>query len=277
MHAHEHVLAAVDLALDERDVWLAGQRLAEGDRGELAVRGREPHLRDALDELLRPASVLDQIGDRQQLDPVLLAERGQVRDAGHRPVLVHDLADDARRVQPREPSEVDGRLRLAGALEHAAGPRAKRKDVAGPDEVVRALRRVDRDLDRVRAVVRRDAGRDALARLDRDGEGGAERRLVLARHLLEAELVAALLGQAEADQAARVRRHEVDRLRASRTARRSSGRPRSRGPRRRRRRRSGPGGCPRSPLRRSRTARASQPCCHGCIVTTRCRRSWGAG
>jgi hypothetical protein len=74
VHAHQYVLAAVDLALDERDVRLAGQRLAEGNCGELAVRGREPHLRDALDELLRPASVLDQIGDRQQLDPVLLAE-----------------------------------------------------------------------------------------------------------------------------------------------------------------------------------------------------------
>ena len=84
--------------------------------------------------------------------------------------------------------------------------------MAGTDEVVRALRRVDRDLDRVRAIRRGDAGGDALARLDRNREGGAERRLVLARHLLEAELVAALLGQAEADQPARVRRHEVDRL-----------------------------------------------------------------
>ena len=72
--------------------------------------------------------------------------------------------------------------------------------------------RIDRDLDRVAAVGRGDAGRHALARLDRDGERGAERRLVVVGHRAQAELVGALLGQAEADQAARVRRHEVDRL-----------------------------------------------------------------
>ena len=42
-----------------------------------------------------------------------------------------------------------GGLGLAGAFEHPAGPRAKRKDVAGTHEVVRPLRRIDRDLDRV--------------------------------------------------------------------------------------------------------------------------------
>ena len=57
-----------------------------------------------------------------------------------------------------------------------------------------------------------DAGGDALARLDRDGERGAERRLVLLGHRPQLELVAALVGQAEADEPARVRRHEVDRL-----------------------------------------------------------------
>ena len=41
VHAHEHVLGAVDVAVHERDVRLAGERLAEGDRGELAVRGRQ--------------------------------------------------------------------------------------------------------------------------------------------------------------------------------------------------------------------------------------------
>ena len=52
----------------------------------------------------------------------------------------------------------------------------------------------------------------ALARLDRRREGGAERRLVVLGHRAQPELVAALLGQAEADQAAPVRGHEVDRL-----------------------------------------------------------------
>ena len=49
----EHVLLPLDVALDERDVLLAGQRLAIGDRLEVAVVGREAHGDDALDELLR--------------------------------------------------------------------------------------------------------------------------------------------------------------------------------------------------------------------------------
>ena len=72
---------------------------------------------------------------------------------------------------------------------------------------------IDRDLNRVRPVMGGDTGRHALACLDRDRERGTERRLVHVRHLTQTELVAALGCQAEADQPAAVRRHEVDRLR----------------------------------------------------------------
>ena len=259
MDADEHVLRAVDVALDEREVVLAGERLAERDRGELAVRRRQPHGRHPLDQLLVPAAVLDQVGDRDQLSPCRSQYGIRSGHAGHRPVLVHDLADDAGRDQAGEAREVDGGLGLARALEHAAGARAQREDVAGLDEVLRRPRRVDRDLDRARAVGRGDAGRDAFARLDRDRERGAERRLVLLRHLAEAELVAALLGQAEADQPARLLRHEVDRLRGRELGGDRRGRPRSRGRPRRRRRRTCPGGCPRSPPRwwRTRSVRST--------------------
>ena len=94
----------------------------------------------------------------------------EVGHARHRAVVVHDLADHAGRVQAGQPREVDRRLGLAGALEHAAGLGLEREDVAGLDEVARRRLRVDRDLDRARAVGGRDAGGDAVARLDRDGE-----------------------------------------------------------------------------------------------------------
>ena len=191
---------------------LAGQLLAEGDGGELAVGRRQPHRGRPLDELLVAAAVLDQVGDGDELQPVLLAVRDQVAHARHRPVVVHHLADDAGRVQAREPGEVDRGLGLAAAPQHAARACPQREDVAGLDEVAGALARVDRDLDRARAVLRGDAGRDPLARLDRDREGGAEGRLVALGHRLQPQLVAALLGQAEADQPAAVRGHEVDRL-----------------------------------------------------------------
>src|SRR5206468_8256630 len=212
MDADEHVLGAVDLAADECDVVLARQLLAEGDRLELAVRGRQADRRRALDELLGPTSILDQVGDGDQLDVVASAELDEVGDSRHRPVVLHYLAHDARGVEACKPREVDRGFRLARALEHAALAGPQREDMAGVDEVAWALRRVDSDLDRARAVLRRDPGRDSVAGLDRDRERGLERCLVAVGHLAQSELVAALLGQWEADQAAGVRGHEVDRL-----------------------------------------------------------------
>ena len=159
----------------------------------------------ALDELLVPAPVLDQVGDGDQLQPVPLAVRDQVGDARHRPVLVHDLADDARRDQPREAREVDRRLGLAGAQQHAAVTRAQREDMAGLDEIVAAVdcgsiaTWIVRD-----AIRRRDARRHALARLDRDRERRAVRRLVASVIWRSPSCVAAVLRQAQADQPARL-------------------------------------------------------------------------
>ncbi len=84
--------------------------------------------------------------------------------------------------------------------------------MAGLDEVVRRRGGVDGDRDRVRSVGGGDAGRHSFPRFDRDGERRAEARLVPLRHLRQAELLAALAGEAETDEAAGVRGHEVDRL-----------------------------------------------------------------
>ena len=107
----------------------------------------------------------------------------------------------AGRVQAGEAREVDAGLGLAGALEHAAGARHEREHVAGLHEVLRPGLGVDRHLDRVGAVGGGDAGRDALARLDRDGERRLQARLVVARHRRQVELGAALRRQREADRA----------------------------------------------------------------------------
>ena len=71
---------------------------------------------------------------------------------------------------------------------------------------------VDRDGDGARAVGGADPGRNPFLRLDRDGEGGLVAAAVGAGHRLEAELVGAVLGQREADQAAPVPGHEIDRV-----------------------------------------------------------------
>ena len=163
-----------------------------------------------LDDAVVLQAIADQVLDGADLEAVALGEGDQVRHARHGAVVVHDLADDAGRVEPGEAREIDGGLRVAGADQHAALARDQREDVAGRDDVVVVLGGVDGGGDGAGAVVRGDAGGDALARLDRDGEGRAVARLVLARHVLEPQLVGALLGERQADQAAAVLGHEVD-------------------------------------------------------------------
>ncbi len=191
------------LVVDERAV---------ADDGELAEAGRQLRGHDALDELVVAAPVGDQVGDGDHLEPVLGAVALEVGHAGHRPVVVHDLADHAGRREAGEPGEVDRRLGLAGALEHPAGLGLEREHVAGLHEVARGGAGVDRHGDGARAVGGGDAGGDAVARLDRDRERRLEGRLVLGRHQVEAELVAAVGRERQADQPAALAGHEVDRL-----------------------------------------------------------------
>ena len=109
-----------------------------------------------------------------------------------------------------EAREVAAGFGVSGARQHAAGLRHQRKDVARLAQVLGARVRRDGRADRVRAVVRRDAGRDAFRRLDRHREIRALVEIGLAHHQRQAQLAAALARQRQADQAAAVARHEVD-------------------------------------------------------------------
>ena len=168
----------------------------------------------ALDESLGLQPVLNQLGDREDAEPVLLREHLEVRHAGHRSILVHDLADDARGHEPREPREIDRAFGLPGAHEDAAVSRAQREHVAGGDEVLGLHVRIARDARRVGAIGRADPGRHAVARFDADRERRAERRAAApgSLHHREAELVDLRFGERDADEAAPVHGHEVDGL-----------------------------------------------------------------
>ena len=211
VHAHQHRAGGGQVALDQRQVLdrlrlgLVDMQLEGAAVGRLDAAAGDPG-----DDAVVLQAVADQVLDGADLEAVPLGEGDEVRHARHGAVVVHDLADDAGRVETGQPRQVDARLRVAGADQHAALARDQREHVAGRDDVVVVLGGVDGGGDGAGAVVRGDAGGDAFARLDRDREGRAVARLVLARHVLEAQLVGALLGQRQADQAAPVLGHEVD-------------------------------------------------------------------
>ena len=112
-------------------------------------------------------------------------EGGDLRPAHHGAVVVHQLGQHADRRQPGEPAEIDAGLGMAGAHQHAALARDQRKHVAGPHEIGGAAVVVGERAHGVAALLGRNAGGEPVPHVDRDGEGGAERGVVLRHHRIE--------------------------------------------------------------------------------------------
>ena len=218
VHPHQHVMPVAvrpgDVATDQRDVLDLVVDAGVADRAELAVPGRDAGLGDALDVLLVLAAPLDQVGDGDQREVVLVGEDPQLVGLRHRAfvLLADDFADRARRLQAGHPGQVDGGLGVAGPAQHPAVLGAQRNDVAGPGEVVGDAGRVGEQPHRGGAVGRRDSGADAIFRVDGDGVGGAVLVLVHRVHRQQAELVADRAVQRHAQVARGVADHERDEL-----------------------------------------------------------------
>ena len=127
-------------------------------------------------------------------------------------VLVHDLADHPRGVEAGEPGDVDGGLGVAGADQHAAvaGAQAGRRGrawrcPAAPERGSMATATV-----RARSCAEMPVVTPSRASIE-TVKAVSWRRRVRLRHQRQAEGVEPLAGQREADQAAAVGRHEVDR------------------------------------------------------------------
>ena len=137
--------------------------------------------------ILAAKLVRDELLDRDEAEAVPPCHAAELVPAGHGPVLAQDLADDASRVESRQTGEIDGRLGLASPPEHPTRVRPKGEDMPRTAKVGGLGARVHEKLDRARAIVRGDAGRDpeAAVRVDRDGEGGAVRIGVAVGHRVE--------------------------------------------------------------------------------------------
>ena len=121
-----------------------------------------------------------QVGDGANLDAVPQSEILQLGHADHASIVIHDLADDARRLQIGQPGQVDrGALRLAGPDQHAAIARPQGKDMAGSGEVLGFSAVGNGRQDGVGSVGSRYPCRHTAARLNRDRKRRAERRRIV--------------------------------------------------------------------------------------------------
>ncbi len=215
VHPHQHVVLAADIALHQSDVLAAIDGVGVGEHSERAELGRQLSLRHPLNQPLGLQAVGDDLGDGHEPDAVPLGEGLQLRAPSHGAVGVQDLANHARRRQPRHSGQVDGRLGLADPLQHAARLRPQREDMAGPSQVFGLCGGIDRHPDRPGPVRRADPRRYPMPRhsVDRHHEGGALRIAHLVSDRGEHELLHPLRRERQADETTAVSGHEVDDLR----------------------------------------------------------------
>ena len=210
MHADEHRLLFAPFAFGERDVFHAIRLLAERRDAEVAPLRRQGNRHAPFDDRLLAQPVGDQRGDRDDLQVELSGDLLQLREAGHRAVLVHDLDQRAGGLQPGQPGQVHGRFGVTRAAQHALLPGAQGVDVSRTPQVGRPGRGIGQRADRGGAVVDRDARRAAVAQqVRRHREGRAEQRGVVLLHHVQLELRAALFRQRGAQHAAALLEHEV--------------------------------------------------------------------
>ena len=151
---------------------LAGDPVPVDDRLPAAAAARgQAVFGVALQQVVVPDAVGDQVADGADPQAMPPGEADQLRQAGHAAVIIHDLADHAGRIEPGNASHIHRRLGMARTDQHAAVAGHEREDVTGTAQLVGAARTAYRNRDGAGSVGRRDAGRDAVPRLDRDGKG----------------------------------------------------------------------------------------------------------
>src|SRR5690606_35105258 len=129
MQPYQHVLLSAHLALDQSHVLDAVELRAVAVDGELAMAGRQARLGSVLDHGLTPLSPGDQILDADQRQALGLRKALEFRTPHHATVVVDQLAEDADRLQPRQPRQVYSRFRMAGPAQDAAVLGAQREDM----------------------------------------------------------------------------------------------------------------------------------------------------
>jgi hypothetical protein len=121
------------------------------------MKGEKPIYRPQRFAVFGFQAIPCQIRDGNHQKVVLFAKADQVRHTRHGAVLVDDLADDASRIEAREPGKIDRSLGLAAALENAAGAGAKGKNMYRSRKVFRVTVCVNSGPDRLRPIVSRNA------------------------------------------------------------------------------------------------------------------------
>lgn len=208
MDTAEGRLLRHDIAHDERHILAVIHIRKVGMRLEHAILCRQIGHCHLADQLLRTASVLDQIGDSRQLHIEALRHLDQLLDTSHFTIIAHDLTDHAHGLQPGQTHQIDRRFGVAGTLQDAAAPRHQRANMSGTIEVARHRLRVGQLVYGHDPVLRAATRGGTFGGIDRDRKRRLHALAVFAHHQLKMKLAQTLLGHWHGDDAAGLAGHQ---------------------------------------------------------------------
>ena len=210
VHAHHHRIARAHVAHHHREMHVAINRVLERDGAELSIDSRQISFDGAAYQDFFGNSITDEIGNANDLQSVDAGELAQLRQARHRAVFIHDFANHAGGIKPRDARDVHRGFGLAGTHQDAAFLCSQRKDVTRASEILRFRPRIDCGQNRGRAIGRRNSGGHAAPRFDRDCERSAETRSVVGDWRRQMQFIATRFHQRQTNQATRMPHHEID-------------------------------------------------------------------
>ncbi len=188
MQARRHVAAVADRSVHEGEMQDGIETRAIGVARQLADRRLDRKCRDAFDELFARLPVGDEISHRNALQFVPVGEGLDLRPDHDRAVAQIDQRAPALRLEAPQ-----------NTVDHPAP-----ENVADKYEVARAHVAVGERAHGVGALLGRNAGSHAVLHVDRNGEGGAERRVVDRHHRGKVKAASVVGGERRTDNAAAV-------------------------------------------------------------------------
>ena len=204
MQSRRHVASVADRAQNEGEVLHAVERRHIGVADHFPGLCLDRERRDAFDELFARLPKGDKIGNRHEFEVVRAREFLDLASGHHRAVVIGEFANDADRRQAGKLAQIDGGFRMSGAHQHPAVLGDQREDMAGPHEVARAHIAIGERAHRIAALLGGNAGGEPVARIDGDGEGRGERRVVFRDHGRKMQTARLLERERRADDAARM-------------------------------------------------------------------------
>ena len=140
---------------------------------------------------------------------MFLREFFQVRTARHAAIFIHDLDDCGRWHVARHACQITAGFGVTGATQHATRLRHDRKNMTWLHDIARHRITSDGNLNGAGAIGGRNTGGYSGGRFDGNSKIGGIGCVVLIHHQRQLQKFTTIPGKRQADQAARIGRHEI--------------------------------------------------------------------